>query len=575
MRRIIILLLALLLAACGGAPAKKASRITINGTETALTEEQLYKMYPELRGKLNTSGSGITARSTDFFADEDYTEIKKDEYPDLYEALLEPDYKRITELIGASPNTMSTTSGGVPRVGIKVMRDGKVATKDALFFYAMKKGDLGLAEKFLKQGVDPNALNSAGHSALHLLYSKKYDIPKKRKLAELLFKYDADPGLKTKEGKSLLFLVFTSDVDDIKAEVGFLKKHGADLNQETSISSGYYFYTDEDDADETLQSRLAGSGSDSFTLLEIAFASEIEDKAGMIEFLLEEGADPDLKDKDGNTFLHKALSPRLRYVDGMSEDEIITYIEPAINNGAKVDARNINGKTPLYFSKGRLEQYLLSKGAKDYGIEAEDKAENILGLSSIDLLGMSQEQCHKLLADYGVRFKPLKDVEKVDMPVRLESPVGEIKYTHTAGSRRFSIMDCRLAAALVGWSPVLRKHGVVEVEHMRAYSPGARVGGGSKVSGHTYALAIDAAYFIFKDKSRLEMNSDWKDRTHGADPCEKPENPDSQAQAMLRSIACKTGESGIFSMILTPHYNRAHYDHLHLEVTDEVQGYVR
>jgi len=44
---------------------------------------------------------------------------------------------------------------------------------------------------------------------------------------------------------------------------------------------------------------------------------------------------------------------------------------------------------------------------------------------------------------------------------------------------------------------------------------------------------------------------------------------------VLREITCKTAELDLFQVILTPHYNRAHHNHLHLELDWKESGIVR
>ena len=566
MRGIFIVLLALMLGACGGAPSRQSyGRPEIN----ALMQSHM---------KLG----------------DDYTPIDKEKYPDLYKAVLDSDYTKVADLLGDHPSTQRITSGGVVVIGIKTMRDGKEATSDDLLYYAMKKGDLGLAERLLKDGADPNSLNTQGHSALHVLYAKGYMMPKREKLADMLISRGADLNLKDRNGKTLIHMVLDSDIDDKAGAIRYLVGRGADpdlrsWDEKTALQAVFASDINEKQAvieyllDNGADPNMEDSGGS--TLLHAVFFSRMEGRQNMVRYLLAHGADPDHRDKQGNTVLHKALSPGLRYRDGVSDEEIISWLEPLTEKGADLDARNRAGMTPLSYARGGTEKYLLKKGAKDYGegLQATGEvaemgtvpAENILGMSSLDILGMGKDGCQRLLRDYGVKFAELEGIENVEMPVMLRSEVGGIGYSHTDGSRKFSIMDCRLAAALVGWAPLLKRHGVKEVVHMRAYSPGARVGGGSKVSGHTYALALDASEFVFNDGTSFVVNDDWSDRRNSVDPCEPPEKTDSKAQAELRGIACETGDAGVFSMILTPHYNRAHYDHLHLEVTDEVYGYVR
>jgi len=565
----------LLLGACGGAPSRQS--------------------YQELPPGYLAENESVSAILSSLKVDEEYLTINKKEYPDLFRALIKSDYKKVSDLLGVSPITQKISTGNMDIVGIKTMREGKEATLDDLLYYAMKKGDMKKVKDLLAKGANPDSRNTSGYTALHVVYAKRYRMGKKEKLADMLLRAGANPNMKTMGGETLLHLVLMSDMDDKPQVIMYLISRGADPNlkswdDKTVLQA--VFDSDIKEKHETIKYLLA-QGADpntkdksGSTLLQAVFASDMVDKPEMIRYLLAHGADSAQRDKYGNTVLHKALSPKLRYMGGVKDEDIISWIEPVIEQGADLDIRNKSGMTALSYATGRIEEYLLLKGARDYGSRSDGyvglakspdglSADNILGMSSLDILELTKESCHALLKDHGVKFTELEDIRDVGMPVMLKSDVGGIRYSHTDRSKDFSIMDCRLAAALVGWAPVLKRHRVVEVVHMRAYSPGARVGGGSKISGHTYALALDAAQFLLKDSMGLVVNDDWSDRRNSVEPCQASEEGDSHAQAELRNIACETGDSGVFSMILTPHYNRAHYDHLHLEVTDEVYGYVR
>ena len=69
-------------------------------------------------------------------------------------------------------------------------------------------------------------------------------------------------------------------------------------------------------------------------------------------------------------------------------------------------------------------------------------------------------------------------------------------------------------------------------------------------SGHAIANAIDIGGVVLKDGRRITILADWR-------------SPDPATQAFLRAIhtsACKR-----FGTVLSPDYNAAHANHLHLE----------
>jgi hypothetical protein len=118
-------------------------------------------------------------------------------------------------------------------------------------------------------------------------------------------------------------------------------------------------------------------------------------------------------------------------------------------------------------------------------------------------------------------------------------------------------VSCPAATALQGWarfgvdraarqilgSPLRR------IETMGSYSC-RNVAGTSRLSAHATANAIDIGAFVLADGRRISIAGDWS-------------SPSPQIRAFLRTIrdsACKR-----FGTVLTPDYNAAHRDHLHLE----------
>lgn len=118
-------------------------------------------------------------------------------------------------------------------------------------------------------------------------------------------------------------------------------------------------------------------------------------------------------------------------------------------------------------------------------------------------------------------------------------------------------VSCPAATALQGWA----RFGVDRAARQILGSPLARietmgsyscrtVAGTTRLSAHAQANAIDVAGFRLADGRRITVANDWN-------------SPSPQTRAFLRTIrdsACKR-----FGTVLTPDYNAAHRDHLHLE----------
>ena len=181
--------------------------------------------------------------------------------------------------------------------------------------------------------------------------------------------------------------------------------------------------------------------------------------------------------------------------------------------------------------------------------------------------------CEALLDARDIAFErvPAEEARGVEQPIRLRGSVGPVVVTSHAehGSPVHAILDCRLAIALLAWSDALASAGVARVEHVSMYRPGARVGGTSRASGHSHGLAIDVLGLRLRDGTFVEVEGDWLDRARGVDPCIEHAGDD-EATALMRGVVCTAVQRDLFQVVLTPHYDDAHGNHVHLEVVPEV-----
>lgn len=135
--------------------------------------------------------------------------------------------------------------------------------------------------------------------------------------------------------------------------------------------------------------------------------------------------------------------------------------------------------------------------------------------------------------------------------VRLRYPTG-FDYAPAAA------ISCPMASGLFLWrhqfvEPAAQRRfgqGVARIETFGSYSC-RRIGGGreGRYSEHATADAIDIAAFVLADGRRIGVAADWT----GGD----------EAAAFLREV--RDGGCRIFATTLSPDYNAAHRDHLHLD----------
>ena len=118
--------------------------------------------------------------------------------------------------------------------------------------------------------------------------------------------------------------------------------------------------------------------------------------------------------------------------------------------------------------------------------------------------------------------------------------------------------SCAVAAALSVWEwevvqpAALRRLGrtVAQIEHFGSYSCRRMVGSGTRLwSEHATADAIDIAGFRLDDGTRITVARDWSGSGDKA--------------AFLRDV--RAGACRLFATTLSPDYNVAHRDHLHLD----------
>lgn len=142
--------------------------------------------------------------------------------------------------------------------------------------------------------------------------------------------------------------------------------------------------------------------------------------------------------------------------------------------------------------------------------------------------------------------------------VEIGVPVTGLGAVRCGEARAFSAW-IRNAVAPAAWQMLGSE--LASVQSMGSYACRNVVGtarGGGRRSGHAIANAVDFGGVTLKDGRRITVLRDWT-------------SPDPQVQRFLTTIhgsACRR-----FGTVLSPAYNAAHRDHLHLE--DDRAGFCR
>lgn len=165
--------------------------------------------------------------------------------------------------------------------------------------------------------------------------------------------------------------------------------------------------------------------------------------------------------------------------------------------------------------------------------------------------------CRQLLDRAGIRYTAL--------PPRQDGQCGyDDAVRLTGGAQTFAFrpagvgVACPVAAALAVWEwevvqPAAARHlgtRVVAIDHFGSYSCRRLYGRDSGAwSEHSTANALDIAGFRLADGRRLTIVGDWAG--------------DDADAAFLRDV--RDGACRLFATVLSPEYNAAHRDHLHLD----------
>lgn len=186
-------------------------------------------------------------------------------------------------------------------------------------------------------------------------------------------------------------------------------------------------------------------------------------------------------------------------------------------------------------------------------------------LKAIRYARMESGSCLAELNARGLEFSPGKLTGGIEAPIVLNETVRGVRFTrvYAAGEAPEPLMDCRLALALDDLAQVASDQQIAEVRYSSIHRPGSRRGG----HGHRAGVAIDINEFMRQDGSVLNVLQDFEGARIGSRTCgEQAPKPKSAKALQLRELVCAIDQAGSFNLLLTPHYDRRHRNHFHLEV---------
>jgi hypothetical protein len=184
-----------------------------------------------------------------------------------------------------------------------------------------------------------------------------------------------------------------------------------------------------------------------------------------------------------------------------------------------------------------------------------DHPPNFVTRVKLARLSGDPDLCARVLADAAMTYRRLPD-EVTGPQCGLFDAVA-IERTASAVDSPFSL-TCRAAVSLALWeqhavAPAAAQHlgsPVQRIEHFGSYACRNVYGRPNATrSRHATAEAFDVAGFVLADGRRIRVLGDWAE--------------DSAAARFLHDV--RDGACRFFDGVLSPDYNAAHRDHLHLD----------
>lgn len=184
---------------------------------------------------------------------------------------------------------------------------------------------------------------------------------------------------------------------------------------------------------------------------------------------------------------------------------------------------------------------------------------------------MGAARCHDYLREREVSFHALdpREAPEVAMPVRLRGPVAGVTFTipwsQDQERDHHAIWDCRLVAAVVPLAEWLFARGVTEVQYFSALRRG-KIVRDKPTSLHNVGLALDL-YAIKRDgEAPARVEDHYPRRVLRRCPAPDAGGPGSAPADLYLALVCLADQRGLVHTLLTPDHDRAHHNHLHLDL---------
>ena len=175
--------------------------------------------------------------------------------------------------------------------------------------------------------------------------------------------------------------------------------------------------------------------------------------------------------------------------------------------------------------------------------------------------------CYERLDDLGVTYKKARIGvgRKVDgvytcgarQVVRYRKGPAKIKYNFSP------LLTCRMALALHDLESVIQEEAqrafgqnVAKIDHLGTYNC-RKMANYDFISEHSFANGLDLRRFYLEDGTEITVKKHFKP---------KDENPTDPKTLFLRRLSNRCFDDGLFSVVVTPYFDRLHNNHIHVDL---------
>lgn len=199
---------------------------------------------------------------------------------------------------------------------------------------------------------------------------------------------------------------------------------------------------------------------------------------------------------------------------------------------------------------------------------ALDPGFDVTGIDEYNLPPAPQPGCEDELTAAGATFKtsPLKQhwngshdfICGAKQVVLYQKSPTKIRYSSSPR------VTCAVARALLRFEAIAQEEAerlfsrpIVSIEQMGTYNCRQIAAYAGWVSQHSFAHAIDIKRFKLKGGREISVQKHYG---------RGPEVPASKEGQFLRAVARRVVAEAVFTVVLTPNFDRAHHNHFHLDL---------